>query len=319
MIRGFLILLVFQLIGETLTRALGLPAPGPVIGLALLVLTLAAYRAWRPFSDEALMESDLGRVSNGLLASLSLLFVPAGVGVVQYLGLLREQGVALAAALVVSTLLTLLATVGVFVAVGRLIGAREPAVTPFRLWVYLQTTPLFWLTATLAAFVIAEGLAHLARRHPLVNPVAIAIALIGALLALTGTDYQTYFNGAQFVHFLLGPATVALAVPLYRNLALVRRNLLPIAAALLVGATVAIVSAVLVARALGAPRAVLISIAPKSVTAAVAMSVAERLGGAPSLTAVLVIATGILGAIVVTPLMNALPCATMRRADLPPD
>jgi predicted murein hydrolase (TIGR00659 family) len=179
-------------------------------------------------------------------------------------------------------------------------------VTPFRLWVYLQTTPLFWLTATLAAFVIAEGLAHLAHRHPLVNPVAIAIALLGALLALTGTDYRTYFNGAQFVHFLLGPATVALAVPLYRNLALVKRNLLPVAAALLAGSTVAIVSAVLVARALGAPRAVLISIAPKSVTAAVAMSVAETLGGAPSLTAVLVIATGILGAIIVTPLMNAL-------------
>jgi predicted murein hydrolase (TIGR00659 family) len=178
--------------------------------------------------------------------------------------------------------------------------------TPFRLWVYLQTTPLFWLTATLAAFLIAEGLAHLARRHPLVNPVAIAIALIGALLALTGTDYQTYFNGAQFVHFLLGPATVALAAPLYRNLALVRRNLLPIAAALVVGSTMAIVSAVLVAKALGAPRDVLISVAPKSVTAAVAMSIAETLGGAPSLTAVLVIATGILGAIVVTPLMNAL-------------
>ena len=135
---------------------------------------------------------------------------------------------------------------------------------------------------------------------------AIAIALLGALLTLTGTDYQTYFNGAQFVHFLLGPATVALAVPLYRNLALVRRNLLPIAAALLVGSTVAIVSAVLVAKALGAPRAVLISLAPKSVTAGVAMSVAEGLGGAPSLTAVLVIATGILGAMVVTPLMNAL-------------
>jgi putative effector of murein hydrolase LrgA (UPF0299 family) len=122
MIRGFLLLLLFQLMGEALTRALALPAPGPVVGLALLIAALAACHKWRPFDDKALMESDLGRVSNGLLASLSLLFVPAGVGVVQYLGLLREQGVALAAALVVSTLLTLLATVGVFVAVGRLIG-----------------------------------------------------------------------------------------------------------------------------------------------------------------------------------------------------
>jgi predicted murein hydrolase (TIGR00659 family) len=178
--------------------------------------------------------------------------------------------------------------------------------TPFRLWVYLQATPLFWLTATLGAYLAADGLARAARRHPLVNPVAIAIALLGAMLALTGTDYQTYFNGAQFVHFLLGPATVALGVPLYRNLELVKRNLLPMAAALVVGAMVAIVSALVVAKALGAPRAVLVSLAPKSVTAGVAMAVSETLGGAPPLTAVLVIATGILGAMAVTPLMNAL-------------
>ena len=178
--------------------------------------------------------------------------------------------------------------------------------TPFRLWVYLQTTPLFWLSATLAAYLIADKIAEAAGRHPVVNPVAIAVALLGTLLKLTGTDYQTYFNGAQFVHFLLGPATVALAVPLYRNLELVKRNLLPMAAALIVGAFVAVVSALMVARALGAPRAVLVSLAPKSVTAGVAMAVSETLGGAPPLTAVLVIATGILGAIVVTPLMNAL-------------
>lgn len=177
---------------------------------------------------------------------------------------------------------------------------------PFRLWVYLQTTPLFWLTATLGAYLIADRIAQAAGRHPVVNPVAIAVAMLGMLLKLTGTDYQTYFNGAQFVHFLLGPATVALAVPLYRNLELVKRNLLPMAAALIVGAFVAIVSALLVARTLGAPRAVLVSLAPKSVTAGVAMAVSETLGGAPPLTAVLVIATGILGAIVVTPLMNAL-------------
>jgi putative effector of murein hydrolase len=180
---------------------------------------------------------------------------------------------------------------------------------PFRLWVYLQTTPLFWLTATLGAYLIADSLAKAVGRHPLVNPVAIAIALIAILLRLTGANYQTYFNGAQFVHFLLGPATVAIGVPLYRNLDLVRRNLLPMAAALAVGALVAIVSALLVAKSLGAPRAVLVSLAPKSVTAGVAMAVSEQLGGAPPLTAVLVIATGILGAVVVTPLMNALYAA----------
>ncbi len=176
----------------------------------------------------------------------------------------------------------------------------------FRLWVYLQTTPLFWLTATLGAFLIADALAQVARRHPIVNPVLISIALVAALLKFSGTDYETYFKGAQFVHFLLGPATVALAVPLYRNLGLVRENLLPMVAALLVGAVVAMVSAVAVAAALGAPRVVLISLAPKSVTAGVAMAVSESLGGLPPLTATLVIATGVIGAIIVTPMMNAL-------------
>ena len=117
---------------------------------------------------------------------------------------------------------------------------------PFRLWVYLQTTPLFWLAATLGAFLIAEALAGLARRNPLVNPVLVAVALVAALLRLTATDYQTYFNGAQFVHFLLGPATVALGVPLYRNLALVRRNLAPMSSAAASGQTLRLTSAKLV-------------------------------------------------------------------------
>ena len=177
---------------------------------------------------------------------------------------------------------------------------------PFRLWVYLQTAPLFWLTATLGAYLIADALARAVDRHPLANTVLISVALVAVLLKISATDHQTYFNGAQFVHFLLGPATVALAVPLYRNLALVRENLLPMAAALVVGALVAIVSAVVIAAALGAPRVVLISLAPKSVTAAVAMAVSERAGGLPSLTAALVILTGVIGAIVVTPMMNAL-------------
>jgi putative effector of murein hydrolase len=89
-------------------------------------------------------------------------------------------------------------------------------------------------------------------------------------------------------------------------LELILRDIIPIAAALLAGAVVAIVSGVLVARALGASREIMIALAPKSVTAAVAMAVIQRLGGPSPLTAALVIATGILGAVLVTPLMNAL-------------
>ena len=174
------------------------------------------------------------------------------------------------------------------------------------LWVYLSTAPLFWLTVTLAAWLLADALAKLSGRHPLANAVLIAGALVAALLLGSNTDYRTYFDGAQFIHFLLGPATVALGIPLYRNRALVVRNLVPMTAALGAGAVVSIASALGIAAAFGAPRGVLASLAPKSVTTPVAMAVSERLGGQPSLTAALVILTGILGAVMVTPLMNAM-------------
>jgi putative effector of murein hydrolase LrgA (UPF0299 family) len=119
MIRGFFLLLACQLVGEVLSRSLALPAPGPVIGLALLTVGLALWNRRRPMSDDDIANSEVGRAATGLLGSLSLLFVPAGVGVVQYVGLLKEDGVALAASLAVSTIATLLATVGVFLLVKR--------------------------------------------------------------------------------------------------------------------------------------------------------------------------------------------------------
>ena len=106
---------------------------------------------------------------------------------------------------------------------------------PFRLWVYLQTTPLFWLTATLAAFLVADALARARAGARSSIRLRSPSRCLGGCLKLTGADYQTYFNGAQFVHFLLGPATVALGVPIYTNLALVKRNVWPLAAALFVG------------------------------------------------------------------------------------
>jgi len=180
------------------------------------------------------------------------------------------------------------------------------------LWVYLSERPLTWLTATVAAYAVADRLALLAGRHPLLNPVVVAALLIIALLMLTATPFPVYFEGAQFVHFMLGPATVALAVPLVENWQTVRRSALPIVAALAAGATTAVLSTVLLGYVLGLPRDVLVSIAPKSVTTPIAMGIASELGGIPPLTAVFVITTGVLGAIMVTPLMNALRIRDMR-------
>ena len=176
----------------------------------------------------------------------------------------------------------------------------------FALWVYLARSPLLWLTVTILTYCLCERISTALHRNPLANPVLLSMAIVGALVRLTGTPYATYFDGAQFIHFLLGPATVALGIPLYQNRRLVLRAILPMTCALLAGSLTALVSAVLIARLCGASPMIVASIAPKSVTAAVAMGISERLGGDPALTAVLVILTGILGAVIVTPLMNLL-------------
>ena len=174
------------------------------------------------------------------------------------------------------------------------------------IWVYLSRAPLLWLTATLAAYSVGDFCYRAANRAPLVNPVLIAVVLLAGLLWITDTSYQRYFEGAQFVHFLLGPATVCLAYPLYENLPRVRKALLPMLAALLAGSLTAVISALAVGYALGVRGEALASLSAKSTTAPVAIGIAEKIGGSPTLTAVLVIMTGILGAAMATPLLNAL-------------
>ena len=163
-------------------------------------------------------------------------------------------------------------------------------------WVYLSTTPLLGLSITLLVYHGAFLLYRRSGFHSLANPVGLSVIALGTLLWATGTPYATYFEGAQFVHFLLGPATVALAVPLVEQLARVKRLWLPMLGALVVGTLTATVTAVGVGWLLGASKTTLASLAPKSVTAPVAMGIAEKIGGLPSLTAVLVVCTGILGA-----------------------
>lgn len=174
------------------------------------------------------------------------------------------------------------------------------------LWSYLSATPLMWLTATVLAYLAADSFARLLENPPWANPVLISVVLIAPLLWLTKTDYATYFDGAKFIHFLLGPATVALALPLWDNRDTIRESVAPILLALIAGSVMAAGSAILLARAFGLPTEVILSLAPKSTTAPVALGISEAVGGLPSLTAVLVILTGIIGAMTVTPVMSLL-------------
>lgn len=165
------------------------------------------------------------------------------------------------------------------------------------IWVYLSGSPLLALFVTLAAYHAGSVVYERANRHPVANPVFIAVLL--AALAITALDmpYEKYFEGAQFVHFLLGTATVSLAVPIYKGFAALRGRALPLLAALVAGAVTSIVVAVSVAMLLGAERPIVGALWLKSVTAPIAMGVAERIDVSPTLTAVFAVTTGILGAV----------------------
>ena len=174
------------------------------------------------------------------------------------------------------------------------------------IWAYLSASPLLHLTLTLAVFVVASNVYRKLRMNPLLNHVLVSVIVIVTILYGTDTSYDTYFTGAQFVHFLLGPATVALAIPLYRQFNRMRKSALAILVSLVFGSVTAATSAILIAWLLGAQPVSIVSLAPKSVTAPVAMGISEQLGGLPSLTAALVILTGITGAMLGPVVLNLL-------------
>ena len=175
-----------------------------------------------------------------------------------------------------------------------------------QLWVYLASTPLFGLTATLVIYVIAQTVYERLGHAPLANPVLWSVIVIGTTLLTTRTPYETYFAGAQFIHVMLGPAVVALAWPAWERRAELRARGGALLVAAILGGTAAAGSAVAVGWAFGLPGDILRSLAPKSVTAPVAMGIAEQLGGIPALAAIFAVLTGIVGALSAKYLLDAL-------------
>lgn len=165
------------------------------------------------------------------------------------------------------------------------------------LWLYLSATPLFGLTSTLVVYVASQALYERLGQAPWANPVLWTVVVLAALLLASGTPYPTYFSGAQFIHFLLGPAVVALAWPLWQRRAELRARRTALLLASLGGGVAAAGSAVALGWAFGLPPEVLASLAPKSTTAPVAMGLAGALGGVAALAAVFAVLTGLVGAV----------------------
>lgn len=154
----------------------------------------------------------------------------------------------------------------------------------------------FGLFLVLGAYAAAARLQRRVGGSPLLHPVLVASGALAVGLHVSGVPAGHFRRGADFVHLLLGPATVALAVPLHRQISRVRRSLWSVLGAVFAGAVTAAASAAGIARLLGASRVTSLSLAPKSVTTPIAMAVADSIGGDPGIAVLCVTTTGILGA-----------------------
>ena len=166
------------------------------------------------------------------------------------------------------------------------------------LWQHFASENIFWLGLTLAIYLFGHFLYRKSRFFPLLSPIIVSVVLLIAVLALSDTPYETYFEGAQTIHLLLGPATVALAIPLFDQRARLIQLFVPLVTGLVVGGVVAVLSVIVIGVLCGLSTETLLSLVPKSVTTPIAMGISEAIGGMPDLTAALVVITGIFCSVV---------------------
>ncbi|GCD89608.1 LrgB family protein [Nocardioides sp. LS1] len=164
-------------------------------------------------------------------------------------------------------------------------------------WAWASHSPVFFVLLTLVAYRIGREVRDRTGGHALAQPVLVAIVLVGATLSVLDVDYADYRDGTALISFLLGPATVALAVPLHRQAHRLKGFVVPLLVAIPLGAVVSVSTAVVLVETLGGGDLLARTIAPKAATTPVSIALSETAGGLPSLTAVLTILAGILGAV----------------------
>ena len=172
------------------------------------------------------------------------------------------------------------------------------------LWHHLQAQPALWLCLTLLSYQLGIVIYKKSGYLTILSPFVVAVCILITIVYSTQTPYETFFNGAQFVHFLLGPATVALAIPLFDQRKRLAKLWAPVLIGVVLGCIAGVVSTVALGVLLGASIETVMSLAPKSVTTPIAMGIAQKMGGIPEFTAGIVVLTGIAGALLAQPLFS---------------
>ncbi|MBP6164163.1 MAG: LrgB family protein [Aliarcobacter sp.] len=162
---------------------------------------------------------------------------------------------------------------------------------------YIQSTPLTWLIITLASFKLGIIIYEKMNKHTLLQPIIIAYAILLTLIIYTNTSFEEYFKSVEIIHFFLGPATVALALPLYKNLKYIKSLFLPIVLTLFIAGIFSIVIAVCFLWIFGAELPTILSMTTKSITAPIAIITSQQIGAIPSLAVGFVLIAGIIGAL----------------------
>lgn len=171
---------------------------------------------------------------------------------------------------------------------------------------YITNTPLIWLILTLSSFKFGIIVYEKFNKNTLLQPIIVSYAIIMTTLFITGVSYEEYFKGVEIIHFFLGPATVALALPLFNNLKHIKTLFFPIVITLIVAGSFSILIAILLLWVFDAQLATILSMTTKSITAPIAIITSEQIGAIPSLAVGFVIITGILGALLGTLLFKLL-------------
>ena len=161
---------------------------------------------------------------------------------------------------------------------------------------YIHTSPLLWLILTLASFKLGIIIYEKSSKNTLLQPIIVAYLIILGILLYTNTSYEEYFKGVEIIHFFLGPATVALALPLYNNLKHIKELFIPILITLFIAGTFAILIAITILFLFDAQVTTILSMMTKSITAPIAVTTSEQIGAIPSVALGFVRITGIIGA-----------------------